>query len=73
MLNGAQYSHFFPREISHPDSVRSGVAPAAQPMTPTLRAALDELENEFSAFLQGPGGRDALRPDGLSTDSVNGC
>jgi hypothetical protein len=64
MLNGAQYSHFFPGEISHPNNMINEVAPPAQLMSPTLRAALDELEKEFSAFLQSPPGQNAHHPDG---------
>jgi hypothetical protein len=59
-------SKFFSGETSRPNGT---VVSPAQLMTPTLRAALDELEKEFSAFLQSAAGQDAdHHPDSLGTD-----
>ncbi len=53
MLNGTLYSRFFPGEIPEPNDMRNEVKPPPQLMSPTLRAALDELEKELRVFLQG--------------------
>jgi hypothetical protein len=63
MLNGTQ-SKTFLGEIPESNNMGNGLAHPAQRMSPTLRAALDELEKEVRMFLQSAEGRNAHHADG---------
>jgi hypothetical protein len=52
MLDGTKYFQFFPDEILESDPAASGAKLPARPMSPALRAALNELEIEFRNILQ---------------------
>jgi hypothetical protein len=69
MSNGTQ-SKIFLGEIAESNDARNRLASPVQLMSPTLRAALDELEQQLRMFQQSAERQDSHHPEdaGLGTD-----